>query len=105
MVVRLVPEFTASHWHAESAAFVVEGRHFIDGALQPSRDGSLIALVNPATGKMIGEFSAGAEADVDAAVRAARSAFAAGACSHRESGWRFCTALPRWWSVTARGWR
>ncbi|MEU2257779.1 aldehyde dehydrogenase family protein [Nocardia xishanensis] len=49
--------------------------HWIDGRPVPST-GQLIEVVNPATGAVVGTVPAGTAADVDAAVRAARAAFA-----------------------------
>ena len=53
--------------------------HFIGGAFVPPRAGRYLETRNPATGKRLAEIARGDEADVDAAVRAAESAF---------SGWR-----------------
>lgn len=50
------------------------GKHFIDGAFR-SGAGGLIDVENPATGDVVGRIAAGTEAEVDAAVRAARRAF------------------------------
>jgi len=49
--------------------------HWIDGGPVPST-GELIEVVNPATGAVVGTVPAGTAEEVDAAVRAARAAFA-----------------------------
>lgn len=48
--------------------------HFIDGKFTTA-EGDLIEVVNPATEEVIGRIAKGTEADVDAAVEAARAAF------------------------------
>jgi aldehyde dehydrogenase (NAD+) len=53
--------------------------HFIGGAFVAPRSGRYLETTNPATGKPLAEIARGDQADVDAAVRAAASAFA---------GWR-----------------
>jgi 5-carboxymethyl-2-hydroxymuconic-semialdehyde dehydrogenase len=50
-------------------------RHYVDGAFVASRDGGSFETLNPASNERIAEVAAGAEADVDAAVAAARRAF------------------------------
>jgi aldehyde dehydrogenase (NAD+) len=49
--------------------------HFIDGRWQPSVCGESIQTFNPATGQVLARLARGREADVDAAVAAARRAF------------------------------
>lgn len=51
--------------------------HYINGAFVPSRSGKRFATVNPATEAALCEVAHGTEADVDAAVRAAREALPA----------------------------
>ncbi|MCC2659220.1 MAG: putative 5-carboxymethyl-2-hydroxymuconate semialdehyde dehydrogenase oxidoreductase protein, partial [Panacagrimonas sp.] len=50
-------------------------RHFIDGALVASADGATFENRNPRDGELIGLVAHGGQADVDAAVDAARRAF------------------------------
>jgi aldehyde dehydrogenase (NAD+) len=52
-------------------------KHFIGGAFVASSDNGQFAVSNPANGTVLGHAAQGTEADVDAAVKAARSAFGA----------------------------
>lgn len=54
---------------------VVERDLFIDNEWRPSADGRSESLINPATEEPFGRVALAASADVDAAVRAARTAF------------------------------
>ena len=54
---------------------IVRDSLYIDGAWVASGTAATIEVVNPATGQAIGSIPAGAAADVDAAVTAARRAF------------------------------
>ena len=54
---------------------------FIDGAERPARSGAVYASINPANGQPWANFAAAGEADVDAAVAAAKRA-------HDEGVWR-----------------
>lgn len=51
------------------------GRLYIDGEWVGAREGGLIDVLDPATEDVIGQVAAATAADVDAAVRAARTAF------------------------------
>jgi aldehyde dehydrogenase (NAD+) len=51
---------------------------FIDGKWQESRGGKRFATINPVTEQVIADIAEGNEADVDAAVKAARAAFETG---------------------------
>lgn len=53
-------------------------RLFINGEFVDARDGATLTTVNPATEETICEVAAGGEADIDAAVTAARAQLAAG---------------------------
>ena len=48
---------------------------FIGGEFVPSSDGSMFKTINPSSEEVLAEVSEAGEADVDAAVRAARKAF------------------------------
>jgi len=56
---------------------------FIDGASVEAISGAWLEVRSPATGALVGRVPAGAEADVDRAVAAARAAFADGRWSRR----------------------
>jgi gamma-glutamyl-gamma-aminobutyraldehyde dehydrogenase len=75
---------THAQWSA--AAHQLSFRHqvFIDGAFRPAQSGQTFASVNPATGKLLAEVAAGDKADIDLAVRAARSSFEAGVWSRKD---------------------
>jgi 4-(gamma-glutamylamino)butanal dehydrogenase len=64
-------------WHARAARLRYETRHFIDGNFVDSVARERFTVVNPATGKPLCEVSAGASADIDRAVAAAKRSFAA----------------------------
>jgi 5-carboxymethyl-2-hydroxymuconic-semialdehyde dehydrogenase len=49
--------------------------HFVAGSFQNSADGATFATFDPSTGEELAQVAAGSAADIDAAVRAARSAF------------------------------
>src|SRR6476646_5050366 len=53
----------------------MELRHWIDGAYQPSSSGETFEVLNPATNALLATCASGDEADVDAAVQAARRSF------------------------------
>lgn len=65
---------TAQTWLARARALQPEGRALIDGCLRGSAGSSTFGVVNPATGTEIGRAARCDAEDVDAAVRAARSA-------------------------------
>jgi gamma-glutamyl-gamma-aminobutyraldehyde dehydrogenase len=69
--------FNTQDWHAHAARMRYETRHFIDGEFTDSVARQRFAVVNPATGKPLCEVSAGAAADIDLAVAAAKRSFAA----------------------------
>jgi gamma-glutamyl-gamma-aminobutyraldehyde dehydrogenase len=56
---------------------------FIGGLHVPAQSGATFAAINPATGKTLAQVAACSDADVDAAVRAARQAFESGVWSRR----------------------
>ncbi|NND43676.1 MAG: aldehyde dehydrogenase family protein, partial [Xanthomonadales bacterium] len=76
----------AAAWRqrAAAAARKIETRLFIDGQYTDAAAGGRFETVNPATGEVIAEMSAGGSEDIDAAVAAARRAYRAGAWSRME---------------------
>ena len=66
---------------------------FINGQYVPAQSGETFASINPATGKVLAEVAACDSADVDAAVKAARSSFNAGVWSHRSPSERKAVLL------------
>ena len=57
---------------------VTRGQLFIDGEWRPSSDGGTANIINPATGAVVSTVAAGTTADINAAVNAAKAAFADG---------------------------
>ncbi|MYT71854.1 MULTISPECIES: aldehyde dehydrogenase [unclassified Streptomyces] len=66
---------TYSHWRQRATELEPRTRLFIDGAWADPSEGRWLATVNPATGKTTAEVAVGTVADVDRAVRAARTSF------------------------------
>jgi len=72
----MTPTDTSSPWHARAAALVPDGRLFINGERVSARDGQTFEKHSPLNGLTMGTVARGQKADVDAAVAAARAAFA-----------------------------
>lgn len=68
-------------FHAAATKIQIETRAFIDGKFVDAIDGQRFETVNPATGKVLAQVSAGGAADIDVAVMAARRSFDSGAWS------------------------
>jgi len=72
---------------------------FIDGKFVSARSGETFEVINPATGEVFAKASAGAAADIDLAVKAARRAFDSGPWSamnpsvRRNLMWKLADAL------------
>ncbi|NRF69819.1 aldehyde dehydrogenase [Aquincola sp. S2] len=62
-------------WHARARELRIDGRCVIDGERRAAQNGETFACLSPIDGRSLGEVARGREADVDAAVRAARAAF------------------------------
>jgi acyl-CoA reductase-like NAD-dependent aldehyde dehydrogenase len=62
-------------WERLAATLKPEGRAFIGGRLVPALDGGVFEDVSPIDGQPIAEVARGRAADVDAAVKAARTSF------------------------------
>src|SRR6185503_11777235 len=60
---------------ATAAQTTLEISNFINGEKRPAADGGSEPILNPATGEQIATAPLSGEADVDAAVQAAKSAF------------------------------
>ena len=67
-------------------AVELSGLHLIDGALVPAQSGKSFPVLNPATGRTMGQAADGDAADVDIAVAAAKAAF---------GGWKARSARER----------
>lgn len=72
----MTAELSRADWHARARALKYPTGHFIDGTHVESADGTRFTVVNPATGTPLCEVAAGAAADIDRAVAAARRALA-----------------------------
>ncbi|NBU23500.1 MAG: aldehyde dehydrogenase [Actinobacteria bacterium] len=68
-------------WLAKADSIQPEGRMFINGKLSQAQSGETIAVIAPRNGAHLGKIARGQLADVDLAVKAARSAFDAGVWS------------------------
>ncbi len=68
----------AVDWHARAREASFDGRALIDGQRVPAVAGEIFLKASPIDGRALGPVARGREADVDAAVRSARSAFADG---------------------------
>src|SRR6185312_6425736 len=77
------PITTAPEWHARAAQAKPRSQVFIDGKFAPAMNGATFDNINPATGKSLGPFAAGEQADIDRAVASARLAFRKGTWSHQ----------------------
>ncbi|WP_284619932.1 aldehyde dehydrogenase [Aquabacterium humicola] len=62
-------------WHARAKALRIDGRCVIDGERRAALSGETFDCLSPIDGRSLGAVARGREADVDAAVRAARAAF------------------------------
>jgi len=80
-------------WVGRAAELVLPTDLYIDGAFRPAASGERFATVNPATEEVLAEVAAGDAADIDAAVSAARHAFASGAWSRSAPGHRRAVLL------------
>jgi gamma-glutamyl-gamma-aminobutyraldehyde dehydrogenase len=67
---------STADWHVRAATLKYETRHFIDGQFVDSVAGGRLSVVNPATGMVLCEVSAGTSEDIDRAVAAAKRCFA-----------------------------
>ena len=66
---------STSDWQGRAARARYETRHFIDGNFVDSVKKGRFSVVNPATGTVLCEVSAGTKEDIDLAVAAARKAY------------------------------
>ena len=67
-----------SDWHSRALAAPFDGRALIDGVRCEAQGGESFVKHSPIDGRVLGPVARGREADVDAAVRSARAAFADG---------------------------
>lgn len=70
-------------WHARAHAVRIDGRCVIDGERRAAQSGETFACISPVDGRTLGAVARGRQADVDAAVRAARTAFDDGRWAHQ----------------------
>jgi acyl-CoA reductase-like NAD-dependent aldehyde dehydrogenase len=69
---------TKINWHERAATLAIDGRIVIDGLRRDAASGETFACVSPIDGRVLGAVARGTAADVDAAVKSARAAFASG---------------------------
>ena len=68
----------AVDWHARAQGTAFDGRALIDGVRRDALAGETFVKSSPIDGRTLGPVARGREADVDAAVKSARAAFADG---------------------------
>lgn len=66
----------APDWHAAAAALRIDGRALIAGQRVVAKSGETFAKASPIDGRALGDIARGRVEDIDAAVAAARAAFA-----------------------------
>jgi len=71
-------KLTLADWQDKAASLEIEGRAFIDGASRDAHGGKTFDCVSPIDGRVLAKVADCGEADVNAAVAAARRAFDAG---------------------------
>lgn len=71
-------KLTLADWQDKAASLAIEGRAFIDGTLRDAHGGRTFDCVSPIDGRVLTKVADCGEADVNAAVAAARRAFDAG---------------------------
>ncbi|MCA3808498.1 MAG: aldehyde dehydrogenase family protein, partial [Burkholderia sp.] len=71
-------KLTLADWQDKAASLQIEGRAFIDGASRDAHGGKTFDCVSPIDGRVLAKVADCGEADVNAAVAAARRAFDAG---------------------------
>ena len=62
-------------WHERALALRIDGRAVIDGQRRDAASGATFECRSPIDGRLLGAVARGAQADIDAAVAAARAAF------------------------------
>ena len=72
------PTAVATTWHDKAAKLTIDGRPVINGERVDALSGQTQTKTNPANGETISQLHLGGQADVDAAVSAARAAYESG---------------------------
>lgn len=80
----MTTSYSRAYWENALSMLTLEGRHFIDGAFRASASGLTFTRIRPMDGKPGAELARGDAADIDAAVAAARAAFASGVWRRKE---------------------
>lgn len=86
-------DLTHAQWQEEAAKLTFRTQAYIDGAYVDAVSGEVFETINPATGKVIAEIASCDVADVDLAVKAARTAFEDGRWSRMDPGARKAVML------------
>ncbi|CAD5366100.1 gamma-Glu-gamma-aminobutyraldehyde dehydrogenase, NAD(P)H-dependent [Rubrivivax sp. A210] len=63
------------NWHERAAALRIDGRMLVDGQRREAASGQGFDCISPIAGRVLGTVARGAQADIDAAVASARTAF------------------------------
>jgi len=85
--------FELNDWQLRAAAQRFPTLALIDGQAVAAQSGATFSAINPATGAVLAEVAACGDADVDAAVRAARQAFESGVWARRSPAERKAVLL------------
>ncbi|MEI5997990.1 aldehyde dehydrogenase [Paraburkholderia bengalensis] len=91
---------TLAYWQEKAATLSIEGRAFIDGEYRPAESGRRFDCVSPGDGEVLAKIADCGEADVNAAVKAARRAFEQGVWAARNPRQRKATLLK--WAALIR---
>lgn len=83
----------ATDWHARAAAQHIDGRAFINGQRVDAVDGATFDDHSPIDGRLLCKVARGRQGDIDAAVAAARAAFADGRWASRSPAQRKRTLI------------
>jgi 4-(gamma-glutamylamino)butanal dehydrogenase len=78
MVAAIAEPTTLAHWTDLASQVKLRTGIFIDGQYREAQSGATFESINPATGELLARIASAQDADVDAAVAAARTAFESG---------------------------
>ena len=92
-----------AYWRRRAAEVTPRAQAYIGGKFTAARSGTTFPTVNPATGLLIADVSAGDAADIDDAVAAARAAFDSGAWSRADPAERKAVLLRLAGLITEHG--
>ena len=77
-------DYTRAYWEQVLASTTAETRHFINGTYVASESGETFTRIRPMDGSEGAKIARGGQAEIDAAVKAARAAFDSGVWRNKE---------------------